>query len=92
MSRKSGPSASERLSEAQVVLSAAQRGHNEALMDQVNHVLAVELNELNLRLDNLEHDVRMLDRKLDQVIDLLLRAHVESSFSQPQDSDHDQRA
>ncbi len=82
MSRKLSPSASERLSEAQVVLSAAQRGHNEALMDQVNHVLAVELNELNLRLDNLEHDVRMLDRKLDQVIDLLLRAPANASTEQ----------
>lgn len=66
-----------RLSEALTVLSAATRQHAEALTDRVNHVVAINLGEWLARLDNLELDVGMLNRKMDRVLTILERVAVD---------------
>lgn len=59
----------QRLSEAQISLHTATRGHDEALADRINHVLAETLSELLLRLSNLELDLQMINKKLDILVE-----------------------
>lgn len=69
MSRRPRRDTQTALQERQIALSVATRDHDEALVDRCLAVMTATVAELLVRIDNLEHDLRMANTKLDQLID-----------------------
>lgn len=58
-----------RLQKAQIVKANADQQHDEALVDQVTHVVYGGMEGVERRLDTIELDLQLLNKKLDMIME-----------------------